>query len=201
MFFLQTAAFPFSFGRFGRSFSFSAAAHALWAQSRDGPKHLGTFCEIRPSPQGPVLKWDPYYLWGSTLITNLMVSFREISPLKKVHCVWVGLVENDVLHWWNKDLPTNIPKKSTNSFPKVFSCFEKRDLASLSTFLFNNSLKLRNRTSKMMVGTTREKARKWSPWTWPVGLWDDEAMVPKLRRPGEARLCGIGARYTWTVLQ
>ena len=32
-------------GRFGRSFSFSAAAHALWAQSRDGPKQLGIrFC-------------------------------------------------------------------------------------------------------------------------------------------------------------
>lgn len=45
-------------------------------------------------------------------------------------------------------------------------------MASLSTFLFNNSLKLRNRTSKMMVGILGI-SKEMKSFEHDPSLWDD----------------------------
>ena len=72
-------------GRFGRSFSFSAAAHALWAQSRDGPKRLGIRFVV--SFRG-VFKWDPFFGEDKVeaKITKIYGNFERFRR-KTVHCL------------------------------------------------------------------------------------------------------------------
>ena len=86
-----------------------------------GQSTLGRFVKSRPSPQGPVFKWDPF-LEGSNLDTNLMVSLLRF-PLRK-RCIVFGLVvEKWRLATWNKDLPKISKKINGTVSQQVFSCF------------------------------------------------------------------------------